>query len=124
VSDLKLNDLHDLDVTNQEISLVEDTPGNPAAITQEMRIALQFHRGEWNLNTLVGIPYISQVFIKNPSLAALTVLFTRAARSVPGIIEVNDMSLLFGNSERELSVDYRATAQDGGIIEDTLAVVL
>ncbi len=104
--------------------LVEDEPGLPYAIAQEMRIAMLFHRGEWDLNTLVGIPYISQVFVKNPSIAALNVLFTRAVRSVPGVNEVNNMSVVFDNTARALTVDYRATAQDGGIIEDRLAVVL
>ncbi len=124
MSDLKLNSSHDLDITNQSLSLVTDEPAEPEAIAQEMRIAMQFHRGEWALNTLVGIPYLTQVFIKNPSLAALDVLFTRAARSIPGVLEVNEMAVSFDNSLRQLSVSYRSTVQDGGIIDDTLAVVL
>lgn len=124
MSDFKLNSDHDLDITNQDLSLVVDEVGSPQAIAQEMRIAMQFHRGEWALNTLVGIPFLTQVFVANPSLAALDVLFTRAARSVPGIIEVNDMSVTFDRPNRQLSVDYRSTAQDGGIIEDSLAVLL
>ncbi len=132
MSDFKLvktDDVWDLDDTNQELSLVEDyTDDNgdfqPEAIAQEMRIAMQFHRGEWALNILLGIPYLEQVFIKNPSLAALSVLFTRAARSVPGIVSVQDMALELETETRELDVSYRATAQNGGVIEDTLPLLL
>lgn len=126
MSDIALNGDHDLDVTGQALSLVEDVEGDPAAIAQEMSIAMQLHRGEWFLNTLAGIPYLTQVFIKNPnpSIAALTVLFTRAARLVPGITDVEDMSVVFDNTDRLLSVDYRSIAQDGTPIEDAVEFVL
>ncbi len=115
---------HDLDVTNQTLTLVEDVEDDPAAIAQEMRIAFLFHRGEWDLNILVGIPYMTQVFIKNPSLAAISVLFTRAARTIPGVTEVTSMEVDFDNESRGLTVEYEAKAQNGGTIEDRLAVLL
>ncbi len=124
MSDIALNADGDLDITNAQLSLVEDAPGEPAAIAQELKIALAFHRGEWFLNVLVGVPYLSQVFVKNPALGALNVLFTRAILSVPGIVEINELELSFDNSERLLSIDFNVRAQDGGIIEDRLAVVL
>ncbi len=115
---------HDLDLTSFSLSLVEDTEDSPAAIAQEMRIGMQFVRGEWDLNVLVGIPYFQEVFIKNPSLAAIKVLFTRAARSVPGIVEVTAMETEFDNETRQLAVEYEARAQNGGVIEDRLALLL
>jgi hypothetical protein len=124
MSDFALADDHDIDTTNQELTLVEDTVGDPAAIAQELGIALLFHRGEWKQNVLVGIPYMEQVFVKNPSIAGIAVLFTRAARSVAGIVEVMEMVPEFDNSLRSLELDFRARAQDGGVIEDRLAVVL
>lgn len=125
MSDIKLTtDTHDLDVTDQALSLVVDEVDSPEAITQELRIALRFVRGEWALNVLVGIPYYTEVFIKNPSLAAIATLFTRAIRSVPGIIEVPELTPTFDNSTRQLAIDFSAKAQNGGVIEDRLAVVL
>lgn len=115
---------HDLDLTNQEMTLVEDEVDSPAAIAQEMRIAMQFGRGEWDLNVLIGIPFRTEVFIKNPSLAAISVLFTRAARSVPGIIEVPHIEVSLDRDTRILTTEYEARAQNGGTIEDRLAVLL
>ncbi len=125
MSDIALGGNHDLDFTDQEMHLVEDEPGYPAAIAQEVSIALQFFRGEWPLNILVGIPYQEQVFVKNPSLAALTVLFTRASLSIPGIAEAREMKLVFDNGGRRLSVTPKLRAEDGTPVDTgQLAVVL
>ncbi len=123
MSDIALNGDHDLDVSDQEMHLVVDVVGEPAAVAQEMRIAMQFHRGEWPLDVDEGLPFLAQVFVKNPSLAGLAAMFSGRARRVPGIIAVKDMSLVYDNDTRELSVSYRSTAQDGGPpIEATLAL--
>lgn len=127
MSDVALDDNHDLDITDAELRLVTDVD-SPEAIAQEQRIALQFHRGEWFLNTLVGIPYLTQVFVKNPSLAALNVLFTRAILSVPGTVELKELALDFGEDQRPLRVlkiDYDSRAAEGVPIDTgQLAVVL
>lgn len=123
--DIALGGDHDLDFSDQEMHLVEDLPGEPNAIAQEVSIALQFFRGEWPLNVLIGVPYFEQVFIKNPSLAALTVLFTRASLSVPGIIEAREMKLSFDNSGRRLYVTPKLRAEDGTPVDvGQLAVAL
>lgn len=127
MSDVALDDNHDLDITDAELRLVTDVD-SPEAIAQEQRIALQFHRGEWFLNTLVGIPYLTQVFVKNPSLAALNVLFTRAILSVPGTVELKELALNFDDDQRPLRVlkiDYDSRAAEGVPIDTgQLAVVL
>lgn len=124
MSDIALDDEHDLDISNAELHLVEDEVDYPAAIAQELRIALWLHRGEWFLNVLVGVPYLDQVFVKNPALGALHVLFTRAILSVPGVLEINELTLDFDNSSRLLSIAFDVRTQNGGIIEDRLAVLL
>ena len=127
MSDVALDDNHDVDVSDAELHMVTDDEGEPQAIAQEQRIALKFHRGEWFLNLLVGIPWLSQVFVKNPSLQALNVLFTRAILSVPGTVELKALSLVFDGVQRPLRVlkiDYDSRAQDGSPITDSLAVVL
>ncbi len=123
MSDIALNSEHDLDVTNQELSLVVDVVDDPEAIKQEMSIAMQFHRGEWPLNVLVGIPFLTQVFVKNPSIPGISSLFSRAARSVDGIVSIESMEIDFDSSGRSLAVDYRAKS-DLGTLEGRLAVVL
>lgn len=125
MSDIALGGNHDLDLTDQEMHLVEDEPGLPNAVGQEVSIALQFFRKEWPLNVLVGIPYHEQVFIKNPSLPALTVMFTRAALSIPGIVETRQMKLAFDNSGRRLTITPKLRAEDGTPVDvGQLAVVL
>lgn len=123
MSDIALNTDRDIDCSNYELHLVEDSPGEPLAIAQELGIALLFHRGEWAQNVLIGVPYREQILaVKSPSVGGIAVLFTRAARSVPGIVEVPVMAPSFDNAERLLAIDFRARAQDGGVIEQRLAV--
>lgn len=128
MSDVALNGDHDLNIDDAELALVRDDEGEPQAIAQEHRIALQFHRGEWFLNVLCGIPYREQVLIKNPSLAMLNVLFTRAILSIPGTVELKELALNFDEVQRPLRVlkiDYDSRAADGAPIDvGQLAVVL
>lgn len=124
MSDLKLDSDHDLDVTDQAMSLVEDTEGDPAAIAQEIGITLLFHQGEWDLNVLVGVPWRSKVFIKNPGNGVVAALLTRAVRTVPGVLEVPKMDVDLDVTTRQATVDYSAKAQDGGVIEERIAGIV
>jgi hypothetical protein len=124
MSDIKLNDDHDVDVSGMALHLVEDEPGNPVAIAQEIGIALMLFQGEWFLDTPRGFPWYQRVFVKNPSEQSLIVLFSKYIRSVAGVLEVPALALDIDAGTRHMDMSYTARAQDGGIIEDRLPVIL
>lgn len=120
MSDIALTDDWDVDVSGQELHLVEDSEGDPAAITQETGITLLFIKGEWALNVLVGLDWIGRILVKNPSTASLTLYFTRAILSVPGQEEILSILFDFDNSSRLAELSFKSRAQDGGIVEDRI----
>jgi hypothetical protein len=56
MTDIKLTDDNDLDLTGLQLSLVSDG----AAIAQEIRIACRFFLGEWKLDKRIGIDFLGR----------------------------------------------------------------
>lgn len=79
---------------------------------QGCRAKLQFWRGEWFLDTRQGIPYIDQVFVKGPNLAALESLFRRVLLSVPEVVSVPVLVLSLDRPTRRLSMDWEILVGD------------
>jgi hypothetical protein len=86
-------------------------------ISQKVSISLQLVLGEWFLNTLEGIPYFEQIFIKNPSPGKITSIFRRAILSVPGVESIQQLVVDFDRPARALSVRFFATATTGETID-------
>lgn len=70
---------------------VLDASGNiavaavPYALAQDAASAIKTFQGECYLDVSVGVPYLSDVLGKNPSVALLKALFSAAAMTVPGV---------------------------------------
>ncbi len=83
------------------------------AIAQHLRIRLQFFRGEWFLDTRLGIPYYEEVLIKAPDLNVVQSLLREAIRETPGVIAINSFELDFEGVTRRLSLDFEALTTEG-----------
>ena len=83
------------------------------AAAYKLRNRLQFFKGEWFLDTRVGVPYYDEVFIKNPSLAIIRRLVRRIILSCPPIVAVRKLDMFFLRKERALVYNFEATAEDG-----------
>ena len=81
---------------------------NADAVAQHLRIRLRFFSGEWFLDTRIGIPYYSQIFVKNPNLAAINTVYRRAIVSTPGVEKLERLDLNLDASTRKLSVSFSA----------------
>lgn len=58
---------------------------NPYALAQDAASAIKTFQGECYLDVSVGVPYLTDVLGKNPSVALLKGLFSAAAMTVPGV---------------------------------------
>lgn len=112
--DLKLNASGDLDLTGGDLNFVDDT----LCVIQEVSNRLQFWQGEWFADTRLGMPYPTQIFIRNPNayLGVLRQIFTNAIAGTPGILQVISCDVTFDGSKRQLTVSWKAQAQTSGSI--------
>ncbi len=109
--DLKLDKTTgDLDDTNNELALVDGIE----SVEQDWRVRMQAIRGEWFLDTRVGIPYFEYVLVKNPINALLRSVFHQASLDTPGIKEITGFTLQLNSSTRELLADIEGESEDFG----------
>lgn len=110
--DIALNtDTHDLQITDFDLSFIE----NVDQIAQNLNIRLRFFRGEWYLNTLVGIPYYQYFFIKNPNQIQVDSFIKNEIYDTEGVTTINDYSSAFDAVTRNYSVNFNCSALDSDI---------
>lgn len=121
MSDLKLDPVtHDLDLSTNDLQIV----GGDDAIVQQLAIRLQFFLGEWFLDQNVGIPYWTEVFVKDPRLTAIRSFYREAILTTPGIAALTELALEFDRAARRLRVLFTAVKDDGGPLTFDRAFVL
>ena len=112
--DIKLDAAGDLDITGGDINFVDDV----SAIIQLVSNRLQMWQGEWFADTRQGMPYPTQIFVRNPlaNLGILRQIYTNAIAGTPGILRVISCDVTFDSSKRALTVSWKAQAQTSGAI--------
>ena len=96
-----------------ENGLLQLVSGSEAA-AQRIWTRLHTSIGEWFLDLNFGLPYRSDILVKNPDMGVVSALFTDQILAGAGDgsrMEKLDMTL--GTTERELSVDGRVILPDG-----------
>lgn len=107
--DLKLDpQTWDLVVETDDLVLVE----GDAAIGQGVTFALGVFLGEWFLDESQGLPYFTEILVKNPNLVAVREWFRLTIAESPGITSIETLQLVFALNRR-LSVTFSA---NGGAI--------
>lgn len=117
-STLQLNDDFDLDIQNNNFVLVDGI----SALRDRLRTNLRTFKGEWYLDPQLGVPYFSTVFKKPVNFGALNTVFSNIIRGTEGVKSLNSLSLDLNSSTRELTVDFRVSADNGTILEETFSV--
>jgi hypothetical protein len=72
------------------------------AVRQAVNYRLLFFRGEWFMDENEGMPYWSDIFIKNPNLPAIREITRAKIAGTPGIDSVQSISL-----ERDTGRTYK-----------------
>ena len=115
--DLMLDPLtHDLDIQDGDLFLGAD-------VAQAVKIRLLFIRGEWFLNTLEGVPYFEQVFIKNPNLDHIAAIFRATIIETPGVKDIFNFDFDFVPTTRTFTLAWSADTDQGEISDvDTFTI--
>lgn len=115
--DLKLNDDHDLDITNYDLEVIDTLD----YVAQKLKIKLKFFISEWFLDTTKGMELFQIVFVKNPDLDLIASIFRNEILSVPEIKTILEYTQEFDSFKRELTITFKVDTIYG-TLTDTIEV--
>ena len=99
----------DVDITNGKLSLTTGLK----AIEQRLAQRLRLFFTEWFLDKTRGIPWIQQIFKKNPNPVVVDAVIKREILAEPQVIELQTFSLDLDTTTRLLTVTFRALTTEG-----------
>lgn len=114
--DLELDDDGDLLVDGADLVI----SSGQKAIEQDLASRLRIIRGEFFLDRGRGVPYLSDVWVKNPNLNVVRSAFRDAILGTPGILEITQFALTLDTATRTAILDFTATTDFGEIRAETL----
>lgn len=111
--DFLLNENNGLKITDYDFTLTS----SEEFIKQKLKIVLSTFRGEWFLDTEVGMPFFQDMLGKNIDLGKLESLYIRAINSIPEVNKLIYLDLEEDKQTRTLSVKFAVTDNENNIIE-------
>jgi len=120
--DIKLDDSGDLVIgTDGDLVLVTGID----AIAQDLKTRLLFFKGEWDLDTRLGVPYFEEILKKAPDLNVVRSIYNDVITSTEGVLFVDDLTLEYDGPTRRLSVSFSCQTTEGPLtFEDELIIPL
>lgn len=109
VRDIALDINGDWDVSNGDLQMIGDEP----AIVQAITIGLEFFQGEWFLDQSAGVPFWTQVLIKNPDVNQVAGVFRNEILGVQGVLQLDPLKLEWNTTTRQLDVGFSGQCSTG-----------
>lgn len=110
MSDIKLDEENkDLVIENGKLLLTSGID----AVRQRLSQRLGLFLAEWFLDRRRGLPYIQQVFVKNPNPVVIDTVFKREILAEPNVTKLLSFSLDLETTTRLLTVTFRAETTTG-----------
>ena len=106
MSDLLLEN-NDLKFTNGELTLITGIE----EIKQRISERLQLFKGEWFLDTSVGVPYFESILKKNPVREEVEAFIVQTIAGTPGVEEITQFEVTFG-ADRKTTINFRVRANN------------
>jgi hypothetical protein len=103
-------DAGDLALLNGQILL---TPSESVATLQRLKVAFQFFRGEWFLDTRQGVPWYQRILIKGSNERVNRSIFRQIIEKDPGVARLERLRYSLNRSTRELDLDFTARLKSG-----------
>jgi hypothetical protein len=101
----------DLALTDGQITLTQTLA---ESVAQHLTLRLSFFLGEWFLDPSEGIPYQTEIFVKNPNLSRITSIYRKVILGTPGVSSLNRFEMSFDAATRELTIStFEAVLSDG-----------
>jgi len=120
--DIKLDANGDIEIGNSgDLVLVTGLD----AIAQDLRTRILFFKGEWALDTRLGVPYFEEILKKAPDLNVVRAIYNDVITSTEGVFSVNNLDLEYDGITRRLSVSFSCQTIEGPLtFEDELIIPL
>lgn len=83
------------------------------AASLKLKHRFQFFKGEWFLDTRIGAPYFTTVYVKNPDVELIRRMVRRIILSCPPITTVKKVDVFYLPKPRLCAFEFQATAEDG-----------
>lgn len=115
---LAIGDDGDLVITAGQLVILSDGD----AIKQAVRSMLRTIKGEWFLDTSVGVDHLGKILVTAPDLGVIRAELVRAIESVAGVDTITAITLSHDRQARTLAVTFTASTDTGELISDTVEV--
>lgn len=109
MSDLALDDFHDLRISAFDLVLLDGAE----AVRQQLLIKLKLWRGEWFLDTEFGTPYLQSILGKQLTLSGALAALRQSILEVSGVRSIQELSYNYSAQQRTLSVTFTADTPFG-----------
>lgn len=124
--DLKLgthtNGLYTHDLVINEDTLDLEFVSGIDYIVQALKIRLLLFSEEWYLDTSKGLPWFTDILIKNPRMEVVDALIKQKIVSTPGVVGLLSYSSTYTNATRSLAITFTVEADEGQLAEVSLTV--
>ena len=107
---------HDLVIENHDLQLIDGDD----EIRQRLKTRLLLFRGEWFLDTTVGVPYYQDILVKNPNLGNVDAIFKAEILDTVGVNQLIEYQSEYDNSLRKLNVTFTVSTENGTTITETI----
>lgn len=86
------------------------------AVAQRVRVRFRWFLGEWFLDQRLGVPYYTDILVKNPDPILISFIFRRVLLTTPGVKSVASFKASLDRQSRTLSVDFEAVLDDNTVL--------
>lgn len=90
------------------------------AVKQQIQTGAQVFRERWQFDRNAGVDY-EDVFVKDPDLRLVRLVFFDFLNSIPGVVDVTSLDLRVETQTRTLFVSFEVST-DFGNLQDTIAL--
>ena len=119
VRDLALNSDGDLELSAGRARLTTEEDGE--SVAQRLRVRLRLWRGDYALDTRVGIPFRRWIGSKGESSVTLAeTVLRRAVSTCPGVGRVDGFAFALDRTTRTATVDFAVTTDTGIAVSDNV----
>jgi hypothetical protein len=121
VRDLALDADGDLELTDGALRLTSTADGENVA--QRLRVRLRLWRGDYVMDTRVGIPFRRWLGQKGAAAVELAeAVLRRAVATCPGVGRVNAFTFALDGATRRAAVDFEVTTDTGAAVASSVFV--
>jgi len=86
-------------------------------VAQQIKITLLAFLGEWFLDVTFGVPYLEEILVKNPHMAAIETILRSHITDVPHVLRLESFALDWDRARRNLGVNFVAITDYGPITD-------